>query len=107
ADHPVVQPHDTFDHGDVRAGGAVQEEGSDEVLADEMRVEVAAGSAGGEGVVAGIDVVGTDLVARHDMAGAAQRRHETRGDGGLPVPGCRCGDDYTWNSHHSIPRWPF
>ena len=61
-DPPVVQAHHALDDGDVGTGGAVQEQRHDPVLADEVRVEVATGTPGGQRVVAGVDVVGPDLV---------------------------------------------
>ena len=47
----------------VRRHRAVQQQRDDPLLADQVRVEVAARAAGGQGVVAGVDVVGADLVA--------------------------------------------
>ena len=93
ADLPVVQAHDALDDGEVGAACAVQQQRDEPLLADEVRVEVAAGAAGGERVVAGVDVVGADLVAGHVVAGAAQRRHQAGGDRRLAVPGRRGGDD--------------
>ncbi len=63
ADLTVIQAHDALDDRDVRAGGTVEEQRDEPFLADQVRVEVATGLAGGERVIAGVDVVGPDLVA--------------------------------------------
>ena len=78
ADLPVVQTHDALDDRDVRSVGAMKKQRDEPFLADQVRVEVPAGAAGGEGVVAGVDVVGADLVARDGVAGSTQRRHQAR-----------------------------
>ena len=92
----------------------MQQQRDEPFLADEVRVEVAARPAGGEGVVAGVDVVGADLVARDDVPGSAQRGHQAGGDRRLAVTGRRGGDDESRQadrspmiSYHSMPRWPF
>ena len=90
--------------------GAVQQQRHQPVLADEERVEVAAGPAGGQRVVAGVDVVGADLVPAGSSPSAPQRGHQPGGDGGLAVPGGRRGDRPAGarsTGHHSMPRWPF
>jgi hypothetical protein len=101
----VVQAHDALDDRHVGTRGAVQEQRGDEVLADEDRVEVAAGASGGERVVAGVDVVGADLVRGDGEPAAAQRRHEPGRDGGLAGTGRGGGEDEA--GYHSIPRCPF
>lgn len=100
----VVHPHHALDHGDVGTAGAMEEERRDQVLAAQHGVEVAARAAGGEGVVAGVDVVGADLVRRDGEASSTQRRHQPGGDRGLAVAGRRCGDHDPRDAYHSIPR---
>ena len=100
-DLPVVQAHHALDDGEVGAGGAVQQQRHEAVLADEVRVEVAAGAAGGERVVAGVDVVGADLVAADGVAGAGERGHQPGGDGGLAVAGGGRGDDEPGEGYHA------
>src|SRR5690606_18472652 len=62
AQAPVVQAHDSLDDRDVRAAGTVPQQRHHQLLAHQVRVEVAAGPAGGDGVVPGVDVVRADLV---------------------------------------------
>ena len=115
ADLPVVQTHDALDDRDVGSIGTVQQQRDEPFLPDEVRVEVAARSAGGEGVVAGVDVVGADLVARDGVPGSAQRRHQARGDRRLAVTGRGGGNDKSRKAdrspmifaYHSMPFWPF
>ena len=52
----------------------------------------AAGPAGGEGVVTGVDVVRPHLEPGHRETFGAERGHQPGRDGGLPVPGARGGD---------------
>ena len=56
------------------------------------RVEVPAGSSGGQRVVAGVDEVGSDLRGRHPPPPPGERGHEAAGDGGLADPRVRAGD---------------
>jgi hypothetical protein len=113
ADLTVVETHDALDDRDVgrlgpRRGSAksstVQEQRDEPLLADQVRVEVASGSSGGEGVVARVDVVGPDLVARHGAAGPSQRRHESSRDRRLAMAGGGRSDDDAGQAHHSMPR---
>ena len=85
AEPAVVQPHHAFDDRDVGPGGAVEQQRHDPVLPDQVRVEVAARTAGGERVVARVDVVRTDLVTADLECPAAQRRHQPGRHGGLAV----------------------
>ena len=89
----VEQAHHAFDDGDVRRSRAVQQQRDDAVFADEERVEVAARAAGGQGVVAGVDEVGSDLVAGYRHAARDQGGHQSGCDSGLSVPGRGRGDD--------------
>ena len=75
--------------------------GTTRVLADQVRVEVAAGPAAGQRVVAGVDVVGADLVAADRVPGARQRGHQAGGDGRLALAGGRGGDDDAGERDHS------
>ena len=56
-DAAVEQTHHAFDHGDVGVPRAVPVQRPDQLLADQHRVEVAAGPARGQGVIAGVDEV--------------------------------------------------
>jgi hypothetical protein len=112
ADLPVVEAHDALDDRDVRPAcprrgsaksSTVQQQRHEPFLADEVRVEVAARPPGRKGVIAGVDVVGTDLVARHRVAGPAQGRHQAGGDRGLAVTGSRSGDHQAGQGYHSMP----
>ena len=98
-DAPVEQAHHALHHGDVGAGAPVPVQRADQVLADQDGVEVAAGPAGGQRVVAGVDVVGTDLERRDGVAGAPQRTDQTRCDGGLSAARCGRGDHDGWDAH--------
>ena len=68
----VEEAHDALDDRDVGAGDAVADERRDQLRAAEEGVEVAARPAGGERVVAGVDVVGADLEALHASARGAR-----------------------------------
>ena len=64
ADLAVEQPHHALDDGEVGRLGvarAVQQQRGDLVGPAQVRIQVAAGPAGGQGVVAGVDVVRADL----------------------------------------------
>ncbi len=110
--HPVEQAHHPFDDGDVGAVGAVGEQGADAFLAAEHGVEVAPGAAGGQGVVARVDVVRADLVRGDPQAAGGQGGHQPGRHGGLARAAGRGrdqqpGQDDAGAAHHSIPRWPF
>ena len=111
ADRPVVQAHHTLDDRDVGGAGserAVQEQRRHPVLALQHRIEVARRSAGGQRVVAGIDVVRPDLVPRDLEPATAQCRHQAGRDRGLPVPGARRSDDDAGHLEHRsmLPQGP-
>jgi hypothetical protein len=79
----VEQSHHALDDRDVgglRRGGPPGEHRRDLVLADEPRVEVAAGAAGGQGVVARVDVVRADLVRGDLQAPRPQRAQQAGSD---------------------------
>ena len=76
-----------------------REQRRDQVLAAQHRVQVAARPPGRQRVVAGVDVVGPDLVPGHRQAAGAQRRHQPGGHGGLAVPGR--GRGHTSRGHGS------
>ena len=111
-DPAVVQAHDPLHDRDVRAARPVQQQGHDPVLPDQVRVQVAPRASGGERVVAGVDVVGTDLVPGDDEATASQRRHQPGRDGRLALPRRRRSHHEPGQAargsrgpgHHSIPR---
>jgi len=100
----VVQAHDALDDRDVGTLGAVQEQRNDELFTDEHRVEVATRPSGGQRVVAGIDVVGADLVRAHAQPADLQRSHQPGRDRRLARTGGRRGDHQARDAHHSIPR---
>ncbi len=81
----VEQAHDAFDHADVGRAAAVPEQRRDQVLADQERVQVAAGSPGRGGVITGVDVVRADLVRRTP----AGRGPAARPSGRWPRWSCR------------------
>ena len=83
SDAPVEQAHHSFDHGDVRAAGAVGVQRANELLPHQYRVEVAAGPPRGQRVVAGVDEVRAHLERRDRMAGLPQGTDQTRCDRGL------------------------
>ncbi len=99
----VEEPHHALDDSDLRTGRAVAGQRGDPVGADEHRVEVAAGTAGGERVVAGVDVVRAHLERRHDGAAAAQRGHEPGRHRRLPRPGGGRRNDEGSRAHHGRP----
>ena len=107
---PVEQAHDALDHRDVRAGGAVQEQRHDQLLADQHRVEVAPGPAGGQRVVAGVDVVRADLV-RRTPHGPRPRSAAISPVATVVLPCPEAGAATTngrrGRAHHSMPLWPF
>ena len=104
---PVEQAHHALDDGHVGAAGAMQEQGRDTAGAAQGGVQVAGRAAGGQRVVARVDVVGAHLVAGHDQAGGAQGRHQPAGDRGLAAARGRGGDDQPGRGYHSMPFWPF
>ena len=87
---------------------AVQQQRHELVLADQVRVEVAAGPAGGQRVVAGVDVVRADLVP----ADLEARRRAARPSARWRPWSCRARRRARRSPagaarHHSMPRWPF
>ena len=85
-------------------------------------IEIAAGPPGGQRVIPGVDEIRPGLVPADDVPGRADRRHEPGGDGRLPLPGGRGGDDKPGQCppkrglpgrgppgrrYHSIPFCPF
>ena len=103
-DPAVEQPHDALDDGDVGARAAVPVQRTDQLLADQHRVEVAAGPARGQRVVAGIDEVRADLERRDPVSGPPQRAHQTRCHRGLSAARRRRGDDHGGRAHAALPR---
>src|SRR3569833_1306751 len=67
-DAPVEKAHYPLDYGDVGSRAAVPVQGADQLVADQHRVEVSAGPACGEPVVARVDEVGPDLERCHGTA---------------------------------------
>ncbi len=100
-DAAVEQAHDALDDSDVGTGAAMPVQRADQLLADEHWVEVAARPPGGQGVIARVDEIGTDLERRHRVAGLAQRTHQTRCHRGLPAARCRRGDHHRRSGHLS------
>ena len=96
---PVEQPHHAFDDRHLGARRAVPEQRRDPVLADQHRVQVPARPPGGQGVVAGVDVVGADLERRHGGTAPAQRGRQPGRDRRLPAPRRRCRDDQRPRRH--------
>ena len=74
-----------------------------EVATGEGDLFLYAGAPGGEGVVAGVDVVRAHLERRHHRAAAAQCGHQPRRDGGLPAPGRGCPDHQRPGGGHVWP----
>ena len=110
AEAPVHEAHDALEHRDVRGGrvgGPPGEQRLDEVLADEPRVEGAARPAGGERVVAGVDVVRADLGRGHGQSTAGEGGHDPHGDRRLAVARRGRRDEHPGEGHHSMPFWPF
>jgi hypothetical protein len=104
---PVEQPHDALDDGDVgrpRVQRAAQEQRGDPLLADHPGVEVAARAPGGEAVVAGVDVVGADLVRRDGEPAGGERRDQSRGHRRLAGVAAGRRHDQARHGHHSMPR---
>ena len=99
----VEEPHHALDDGDLRSGRAVAGQRGDPVGADEHRVEVAAGTARGERVVAGVDVVRAHLERRHGGAATAQRGHEPGRHRRLPRPGRGRPHDEGARAHRGGP----
>ncbi len=91
----VEQPHHALHDRQVRARRAVQEQRGDPLRAAQIRVQIAAGAAGGQGVVARVDVVRPDLVRRDRQTGLGEGRHQAGGDGRLARAGGGRGDDET------------
>src|SRR6202000_2034439 len=60
-----------------------------------------------EGVVAGVDVIGADLVRGDLQAAGPQRAQQAGGDRRLAVAAAGRRDDNTGDVHHSMPRCPF
>jgi hypothetical protein len=83
----------------------VPEQRDDPFLADQPGVQRAAGAAGSQGVIAGIDVVRPYLVRTDLQATGCERAKQAGGDTGLAVPAGRGGDHDP--SYHSIFHRPF
>ncbi len=104
-DASVEQPHHAFDHGDVAAVAAVPVQRSDQFVADQHRVEVAAGPARRQRVIARVDVVGADLERRDPMSRLPQRTDQTRCHRGLSAARGGRGDHdgRTYSRHSPFP----
>ncbi len=102
---PVVQAHDALDDGHVGPVRAVQEQRRDQVRGGEPGVQVAAGAARRQGVVAGVDVVGTHLVRRDRETPGREGGHQPGRDRRLTGTGRGRGNDQA--AHHSMPFCPF
>ena len=92
----VEQAHDALDAGDVgglRDEGAVEQERNDALGALHVGVEVAPDPTAGRRVVAGVDVVGADLVGAHADAPVVQGCEEAGRHHRLAAAGGRRGDD--------------
>ncbi|HVF73925.1 MAG TPA: hypothetical protein VM938_02655 [Acidimicrobiales bacterium] len=76
----VEEAHDALDHQHVGVRCGTGGERGDGVGAADPGIEVAARSAGGQAVVAGVDEVGADLGGRHPEPPSAQGGHEPGGD---------------------------
>jgi hypothetical protein len=104
----VEQAHHALDDGDVgraRVQRAAQEQRGDPLLADQPGVEVAARPPGRQTVVAGVDVVGADLVRGDGEPAGGERGDEPGGDRGLARVAARRGHhDPRQRGHHSMPR---
>ena len=101
--HAVEQAHHALDDRDIGARRAVQEQRDHQLLAAQHGIEVAARPAGGQGVIAGIDVVRACLVPGHPQSSLGHRCHQAGGHGRLTAPGGRGRDDEPWHGYHSIP----
>ncbi len=103
AQTPVEQAHHTLHDGDVGTACAVQQQGHDAFLADQMGVEVPSGTPGGQRVETRVDVVGADLVAAHGQPGVTQRRHQAGRDGRFARSGRRRGQHEAGHVGHHQP----
>ena len=102
-DASVKQTHHALDDRDVGSRTPVPVQRTDQFLADQHRVEVAARPTGRQRVVAGVDVVRADLEWRDPMTGLPQRTDQSRCHGGFSAARRRRGDHHG-RSHHSISR---
>ncbi len=91
AERAVEQTHHALDDGYLGGpgpgAGPVQQQRDDLVLALQVRVQVPRRPAGGEGVVAGVDVIRSDLVPGDLEAPVPQRRHQAGRHRRLPLTG--------------------
>ena len=95
---PVEEAHDALDDGDVGVG-AGQRRRRPPASPIMKRSRLRPGTTGRVALVAGVEVVGTDLVALHAQAAPAQRRHETEGDRRLALAAARRADDEPRDGH--------
>ena len=91
----VKHPHHPLHHRELPPAGSPAEKLQDRGMGKHPRIQVPAGHAAGQSVIAGVDVVGTGLEGLDRKAAPGQGRHDARGDGRLadaaPDPGNHYG----------------
>ena len=100
-DAAVEQTHHALDDRDVGVVAAVPEQGSDQRVTDENRIQVAAGASRRQPVIAGVDEVRPHLERRHSAAGRAQRAHQAGRHRGLAAARGGSGNHDRRGAHHS------
>ena len=103
---PVVEPHDPLRHGDVGPAGGPDEEGRHGPLVGQPSVQIADRTVPRQPMMAGIDVVGADLVPANTKSPPAQGGQKPADDRRLArtAPGCR--DEDSGNTTQAVIHIP-
>jgi hypothetical protein len=80
--HAVIQPHRALDHADVGTGCRFSKRLADALLSHHERVQIPGRASAYRGVVARIDVIGSDLKRRNRIS-TRKRSHQRHRDGGF------------------------
>ena len=106
----VKQAHDSFNHSDIHAAGSCFKDRKQAFRRHEPAVEVVTGTAGGESVVARIDIVRSHFVGLHLQTVPPQFGQQPAHDCGLADAALSSGHNNPGNLNfrfqYSIPRLP-
>lgn len=97
----VEQAHDPFDNGHVSCGAGILKDSVDQRVLQEPGIQVPACPPAHQGVVCGIDVVGSDLERLHRDPALRQGGHEANRHSGLPNAAVGARDEEARDVYHA------